>query len=139
VLAHFDAGDMPVAVDVPDPGFHSLSADASGKIFILEPGNGYAVIREKYAAMTNFSLLELPADLNGEKERYYGKDRYDTALSMLRQGGEDFSPEDGLKILEKTKQTGFWGTRVSFVYSCSQKTVYYCREGNFAKVETHRF
>lgn len=34
------------AVDVPNPEFHSLSADSSGRIMILEPGCGYAVINE---------------------------------------------------------------------------------------------
>lgn len=126
-------------VDVPNPGFHSLSGDSSGNILLLEPGNGYAVIHEKYAVITNFSILELPGDLTDATAGYYGKDRYDTALCMLKASGDTFKAEDGLKILKATHQTGPWATRVSFVYSCNEKTVYYCLEGDFDHIHTHRF
>lgn len=127
------------AVDVPNPGFHSLSADSTGRILLLEPGNGYALIKEKYAAMTNFSLLELPDDLTDATAGYYGKDRYDAAMRMLREGGDDFSPGDGMKILQAVCQKGDWATRVSFVYSCREKTVRYCLEGDFGDIREHRF
>jgi len=127
------------AVDVPNPGFHSLSGDASGRILLLEPGNGYTVIREKYTVMTNFPLLELPTDLTDETAGYYGKDRYDTALRMLRAGDDDFSTQDAFAILKATRQTGHWATRVSFVYSRNENAVHYCREGNFENIRIHRF
>lgn len=131
---------LPIgAVDVPNPGFHSLSGDSSGNILLLEPGNGYAVIQEKYAVLTNFPILEMPEDLTDATAGYYGKDRYATALRMLRTSSNTFTPEDALKILQATRQTGHWATQFSFVYSCNEKTVYYCLEGDFEHIRTHRF
>jgi hypothetical protein len=127
------------AVDVPHPGFHSLMGDREGHIMVLEPGNGYAMIREKYAVMSNFPLLHLPEDLKDETAGFYGRDRYDTAVRMLQQAGDRLSPEKALEILDAVKQTGTWATRVSFVYSCNEKTVRYCREGDFNNIRMHRF
>lgn len=129
----------PGAVDVPDPGFHVLSADVSGNALLLESGNGYAVLQGNYAILTNFPLLQLPADLSDKTAAFYGKDRYDTALSMLRAAGDDLSPAQALNILQATRQNGQWATRVSFVFSCREKTVYYCLEGDFDHIMTHRF
>lgn len=126
------------AVDVPDPGFHALMGDAEGNILLVEPGSGCAAVREKFAVMTNFPLLEPPQDLT-EAAGYYGKDRYDTASAMLRAAGDGLTPEDALSVLRATRQTGNWATRVSFVYSCSRNTVYYCLQGDFEDIRIHRF
>ena len=126
-------------VDIPDMGMHSLMSDASGQILVVEPGNGCAAISERYAAMSNFAVLELPADFTPENFGYYGKDRYDTALSMLREKGEHFSVQDGLDLLNAVHQEGRWGTRVSFVYSGNEKAVYYTLEYDFAHVKKHSF
>lgn len=127
------------AVAVPNPGFHALMGDEDGSILVLEPGNGYTVVQEKYAVMTNFPLLELPTDLTDATAGFYGRDRYDTALEMLRKAGDGFTPEAALRVLEATKQTGRWATRVSFVYSCREKTVFWCLEGAFDSIRTHHF
>ena len=97
------------------------------------------MISEKYAAMSNFAVLELPADFTPENFGYYGKDRYDTALAMLREKGEHFTAEDGLRLLDAVKQEGRWGTRVSFVYSGNEKAVYYTLEHDFSDVKRHSF
>lgn len=89
--------------------------------------------------MTNFFLLEPPADLTDQTAGDYGKDRYNTELRMLKESGEDFSPEDGLAVLKAVCQKGTWATLVSFVYSCNEKTVYYCRECDFEHIHMHRF
>lgn len=127
------------SVDIPDMGMHSLLSDAEGNILIVEPGNGICVPCEKYAVMTNFPLLELPADFAPENFGYYGKDRYDKALSILRNSTDDFSVGDGLALLDAVKQTGKWGTRVSFVYSRNENAVYYTTEHDFAYVKKHCF
>ena len=127
------------AVGIPDMGMHSLMSDGEGRILVVEPGNGVAAISEKYAVMTNFAVLELPGDFTPENFGYYGKDRYDAALSILRESDEDFSVRDGLRLLDAVKQTGRWGTHVSFVYSGNEKTVYYATEHDFAHVRVHRF
>ncbi len=127
------------AVGIPDMGMHSLMSDAEGHILVVEPGNGCAVLSGPYAAMSNFAVLELPGDFTPENFGYYGKDRYDTALSILRESDESFSAQDGLKLLEAVQQTGRWGTRISFVYSGNENAVYYALEHDFANVKKHCF
>ena len=126
-------------VDIPDKGMHSLLSDADGHIMVIEPGNGYAVLSDRYAVMSNFAVLELPGDFTPENFGYYGKDRYDTALSILRNSDADFSVQDGLQLLDAVKQTGEWGTRVSFVYSENEKAVYYTLEHDFTNIMKHCF
>lgn len=126
-------------IDIPTIAFHSLIVDKRGRIMILEPGNGYSMICEKYAALSNFSLLELPVDLTGDKYGYYGKDRYDIAIECLRKSTDDFGVHDGLEILNKVKQKGNFATRVSFVYSLNENSVYYCLDGQFDQVKKHVF
>lgn len=127
------------SVEIPDMGMHSLLSDAAGNILVVEPGNGISIPCEKYAVMSNFPVLELPADFTAENFGYYGKDRYDKALSILRNSTDDFSAEDGLALLDAVKQTGKWGTRVSFVYSGNENAVYYTTERDFANVKKHLF
>ena len=125
---------------VPEPmALHSLFVDPEGNIVFVEPGNGYAIIKEKYFTVTNFSILELPLDLNEDKFGYYGVDRYRKSLNILKNSTDDFSAADGLKLLSEVKQTGEWATRFSFVYSRNENTVYYCTEGDFENVKVHRF
>ena len=127
------------SVEMPDLAMHSLLADREGKIMILEPGNGYSFIQEKYAVLSNFSMLELPGDFCDENAKYYGKDRYDKAMRILRNSSDDFSVEDGMRLLRTVKQEGIWATRVSFVYSNNENAVYYCMERDFDHVIRHRF
>lgn len=126
-------------VSISDMGMHSLMSDGEGHILVVEPGNGIAAISEKYAVMTNFAVLEQPADFTPGSYGYYGKDRYDTALSILRASDDDFSIRDGLRLLDAVKQTGRWGTRVSFVYSRNENAVYYAIGHDFADIRVHRF
>jgi hypothetical protein len=118
---------------------HSLFIDPDGNIVFVEPGNGYAVIREQYFTVTNFSILEPPMDLNEEQFGFYGVDRYRKSLNILKNSTDDFTVADGLKLLNEVKQTGEWGTRFSFVYSRNEDSVYYCAEGQFDCVKVHRF
>lgn len=118
---------------------HSLFVDPDGNIVFVEPGNGYAVIREKYFTVTNFSILEPPMDLNEAQFGFYGVDRYRRSLDILKNSTDEFTAADGLKLLNEVKQTGEWGTRFSFVYSRNEDSVYYCTEGQFDCVKVHRF
>ena len=127
------------SIDIPDMGMHSLLSDAEGNILIVEPGNGIGIPCEKYAVMSNFPVMELPADFTPENFGYYGKDRYDIALAMLRNSDDDFSAADGLAILDAVKQTGRWGTQVSFVYSRNENAVYYTTGHDFAHIQKHCF
>ena len=127
------------AVDMPTIAFHSLITNCKGRIMMLEPGNGYSIIKEKYAVLSNFSMLELPEDLTSEKYGYYGKDRYDIAMECLKNSTDEFSVTDGFSILNKVKQVGNWATRVSFVYSRNENSVYYCIDGEFDYINKHTF
>lgn len=127
------------AVEIPSLAFHGFITSPESPILLVEPGNGHAVLEIPYAAMTNYALLEPPADLTPETFRYYGKDRLDTAISILRQRSSCFTTEDGLDILQQTSQTGAWATRVSFVYHSGENAVYYCTQGRFDQVIRHAF
>lgn len=136
-------------VNIPDDGglppgmtsvaIHSLFTDPDGNIVFVEPGNGYAVIRERYFTVTNFSLLEPPLDLNEDQFGYYGVDRYRKSLSILKESSDDFNVPDALQLLKEVRQTGEWGTRFSFVYSRNEDTVYYCLDGDFDSIQVHPF
>ena len=95
--------------------------------------------KEVYAVLSNFSMLELPGDLCEENTGYYGKDRYDKAMHILRNSNDDFSVEDGINLLRTVKQEGNWATRVSFVYSNNENAVYYCMERDFDHMIRYRF
>ena len=84
-------------------------------------------------------MLELPEDLTSEKYGYYGKDRYDIAMGCLKNSTDEFSVTDGFSILNKVKQVGNWATRVSFVYSRNENSVYYCIDGEFNYINKHTF
>ena len=127
------------SVDIPDLAMHSLLADREGRIMLLEPGNGYSIIQGEYAVLSNFPMLELAGDFRDENAGFYGKDRYDKAMNMLRDSNEDFSIEDGIRILRAVKQEGTWATRVSFVYSNNENAVYYCKERDFDHMIRHQF
>ena len=118
---------------------HSLLVDPDGNILFVEPGNGYAVIKEQYFTVTNFPILELPPDLREDRFGYYGVDRYMKSLQILQNSADDFSVSDGLELLKEVKQTGTWATRFSFVYSRNENAVYYCLEGDFSHVVRHSF
>lgn len=127
------------AAGLPDPAMHSLLSDREGRILMLEPGNGYAEIRESYAVMSNFPMLILPTDLTEERFGYYGMDRYQTAVRMIEAAGSDLCPENALAILSAVRQEQYAPTRVSFVYSQNENKVYYTLEREFAHIRTHQF
>jgi len=127
------------SVEIPSLAFHGFITDPVSPILLVEPGNGHQMLQDRYAAMTNYALLELPADLTPETWGYYGKDRLDTAMDILAQRDAHFSVQDGLEILEKTRQTGVWATRVSFVYHSGENAVYHCTQGRFDRIRRHVF
>lgn len=127
------------SVDIPSLAFHGFITSPGSPIVLVEPGNGYAVLDGPCAAMTNYALLETPADFSPETHGYYGKDRLDTAMAILRQQGDTFTLHDGLSILQKTRQTGPWATQVSFVYHSGENAVYYCLRGDFDHITRHAF
>ena len=123
-------------VNIPAATMHSLIGGADGDFLIVEPGYGYKKVKERFALLTNFPVL---TTLSDDSNPFYGKDRYDKAYAVLSKAGVDFSVQDALRLLYGTKQTGQWATRVSFVYSLRQNTVYYFLDGDISRIETHSF
>ena len=143
LLQKTDAMNVPSIQGLSGGGetlaLHGLFVDPSGNVLFVEPGNGYAVIRENYFTVTNFSILEPPLDLDEEYFGMYGVDRYRKSLQILKNSTEDFSVQHGLRLLETVKQTGEWATRFSFVYSRNENTVYFCTEGDFDHIQVYPF
>lgn len=123
-------------VNIPAATMHSLYGSGAGELLILEPGYGCKKPEEHFAVLTNFPVL---TELSDFSNPFYGKDRYDHALSVLSRAGADFSAEDALQLLKQTTQAGQWGTKVSFVWSRNQNAVYYFLNGDASQIETHRF
>lgn len=121
---------------IPAATLHSLIGDREGNLYIVEPGYGWRTVTENYAVLTNFPVLTALPDYESP---FYGKDRYDKAKSVLASCGDDFSVSDALGLLKSVCQGGQWATRVSFVYSVNENTVYYFRNGDDSRIETHRF
>ena len=121
---------------VPAATLHSLFGDREGNFRIAEPGYGCRTVTENYAVLTNFPVLTALPDYSSP---FYGKDRYDKALSVLQSSGDDFSVDDALGLLSSVCQGGQWATRVSFVYSANENAVSYFRNGDDSNVEKHLF
>ena len=123
-------------VNVPAATMHSLIGDRDGHLLLIEPGYGYRQYEEDHAVVTNFPLL---AELSDYSCPFFGKDRYDKALSLLQSREKDFSVTDARDVLRQVRQDGQWGTRLSFVYSRNENAVTYCLNGDFDHVTVHRF
>lgn len=123
-------------VNIPAATMHSLIGNESGDFLIVEPGYGYKKVEEHFAVLSNFPVLTHLPDYSNP---FYGKGRYDTAVSVLSKADVDFSAEDALHLLYDTKQDGRWATRVSFVYSQRRNTVFSFYDGDISRIETHVF
>ena len=120
----------------PAAAMHSLIGSGAGEFLIVEPGYGWKKVGETFAVLTNFPVL---AALSEYENPFYGKERYDKAVSVLSRAGKDFSAKDALRLLYDTRQEGPWATRVSFVWSRNENTVYYFLDGDISHIETHEF
>jgi hypothetical protein len=126
-------------VNLPGHSMHSLFCDAEGRILLVEPGDGARRIEENEAVISNFPLMVPPEDLTPERHGFYGVDRYDRAMSMLRSAGDDFSMADGIEVLRAVAQKEYAPTRVSFVYSRRENAVLYALEGQFDQLHRWEF
>lgn len=100
----------------------AMLSDSHGRVLIIEPGIGYKEEHEQYSLITNYSLMK------PESTKDFivpGDDRYERALKKLEKYSFDFSISDAIHLLYDVRQEGAWATRVSFVYSTKEQTVYY--------------
>ncbi len=125
-----------VIVSPPKASMHSLLCSKDGKVIIVEPKYGNKEVSGDYVCLTNFPVL---TKLENYDNVFYGKDRYDTVNDVLSKFSADFTAKDGLNLLNLVKQTGRWGTKISFVYSKNDNAVYYTLNGDFDNVYIHYF
>lgn len=123
-------------VYAPDATMQALFSTPDGRVLLIEPGLGWRVERRRCSLITNASLLD-PASTR--PFLVPGDDRFARAQTLLDQYGPDFSVQDALSVLSAVRQEGLWGTRLSFVYSAQEHTVYYVENNHFETVQTYRF
>jgi hypothetical protein len=94
---------------------------------MVEPGVGSRTERERFSLLTNYSVLEpertSPFDAGRRPLR--------KGAEILARSGRIFSVCDALALLKTVRQEGLWATRVSFVYSVGERTVYYVLNNDF--------
>ena len=123
-------------VYAPDATMQAMLSDVQGRTFVIEPGIGYREEQSKYSLITNYSLM------NPESTKDFivsGDDRYERALPLLDNYKSKFSLSNAFELLYTVRQEGEWATRVSFVYSANDQTVYYVENNNFEHIRKFKF
>lgn len=116
---------------VPGVTFQAQLSDADGNALQIIPGQGYKYIEHPvYSVLTNFS----PFKGNAEKHPWMGLDRYQKAAEMLEAASDNFSVSDCFEILKAASQT-VCPTAVSMVFDVAEKTVYWCENREWDKIE----
>ena len=119
-----------------DATMQAMLSDKNGRVLIIEPGLGYRLEQAKYSLITNYSIL------SPEITKPYivsGDDRFERADELLKSCNDSFSVAEAFQILKSVKQEGLWATRVSFVYSVNDNTVYYVQNNYFEHISKHQF
>ena len=120
---------------IPGITFMSALSDREGNVLHIIPGQGIRYYEKPdHAILTNFS----PFKQDSETHPWMGWDRYHKAEEMLDAATEDFSAEDCFEILRAVAQE-VCPTVVSMVYDINEKTVYWCENRNWEKIEKVMF
>lgn len=123
-------------VYAPDATMQAMLSDVHGRTLVIEPGIGYREEQSKYSLITNYSLMK------PESTRDFivsGDDRYERALAVISNCKNEFSVPDAFTLLHAVRQVGIWATRVSFVYSVNEHTVYYAENNRFEHIRKFIF
>ena len=116
---------------IPGLTFMSALSDREGNVLHIVPGQGIKYYEKPdHAILTNFS----PFKQDSETHPWMGRDRYHKAEDMLKDATDDFSAEDCFDILKAVAQE-VCPTVVSMVYDVDEKTVYWCENRNWDKIE----
>lgn len=116
---------------IPGVTFQAQLSDAEGNVLQLIPGQGYNYLeRPVYSVLTNFS----PFKGDPEKHPWMGLDRYNKAVEMLEAASDGFDVRDCFEILKCTSQT-VCPTVVSMVFDVDEKTVHWCENRDWDKIE----
>lgn len=119
-----------------DATMQAMLSDVHGRTLVIEPGIGYREEQSKYSLITNYSLMK------PESTRDFivsGDNRYERALQLLDNCKNEFSVSDAFTLLHTVRQEGAWATRVSFVYSVNERTVYYTENNHFEHIKKFPF
>ena len=123
-------------VYAPDASMQAMLSDRQGRTLTIEPGIGWRTDDGCYSLITNYSVLA------PESTRPFvvpGDDRYERAARLLNTYGKHFTVADAFSVLRAVRQEGVWATRVSFVYSSKENTVYYVQNNDFSQVKKYEF
>ena len=120
----------------PDATMQDMLSDQKGRTLIIEPGVGWREDNGLHSLITNYSVLAPESTRPFIVPR---DDRYERAAQLLNTYGKRFTVADALSILRAVRQEGIWATRVSFVYSAKEHTVYYVQNNDFSQIETYAF
>lgn len=123
-------------VYAPDTTMQAILSDRNGRVLIIEPGIGYREEKKRYSLISNYSIIKPEVT---EPFIVLDDDRYERAEKLLACFRQDFSVSDALSILHEVRQEGDWATRVSFVYSVKEQTVYYVLNNAFGTIVKYRF
>lgn len=115
----------------PDATMQAMLSDVHGRALIIEPGIGYWEEHKRYSLITNYSLMKPESTKNFIVQ---GDDRYERAFRFLNNYENSFSVSDAFALLHTVRQEGEWATRVSFVYSAKEQTVYYAENNHFEHI-----
>lgn len=119
-----------------DATMQAMLSDIRGRTLIIEPGLGYREDTGAYSLITNYSLLDPESTCSFIVP---GDDRYERAAQLLNGYGNNFTVLDALSVLRAVRQDGPWATRVSFLYSVKEQTVYYVQNNHFEQVSKYEF
>ncbi|POP30797.1 conjugal transfer protein [Lactonifactor longoviformis] len=123
-------------VYAPDSTMQAMLSDFHGRTLVIEPGIGYREEQSKHSLITNYSLIKPEST----KDFIVPDDnRYELALQFLDSYKNDFSIYDAFTLLNTVRQEGAWATRVSFVYSANERTVYYTENNHFEHINKFIF
>lgn len=120
----------------PDATMQAMLSDVYGRVLIIEPGIGYREEQKRYSLITNYSLMKPESTKNFIVQ---GDDRYERALRFLDRCENSFSISDAFSLLQTVRQEGAWATRVSFVYSEKEQSVYYTENNHFEHIAKYVF
>lgn len=119
-----------------DATMQAMLSDVHGRTLVIEPGIGYREEQSKHSLITNYSLMK------PESTKDFivpGDNRYERALQLLDNCKNEFSVSDAFTLLHTVRQEGAWATRVSFVYSVNELTVYYTENNHFEHIKKFPF
>lgn len=122
-------------VYAPDATMQAMLSDVHGRTLVIEPGIGYREEQGRYSLITNYSLIK------PESTKDFivpGDHRYEVALRLLDSYKKELSVSDAFAF-HTVRQEGAWATRVSFVYSVNERTVYYIENNDFKNIRKFTF